>query len=904
MGDGSMRPPEGMSMDFIPSGLFSGLFGQLLVVWLLLLVVSFFLKPLRKIVWMPVSWLFLAMTPLVKLFTKVLEFMVGIPFIKELVNKIASSDRVTDKLMNFLVGKKLNEETRREAALAKYPEETYSFLYRNVQEGAEMSQVIDGVALTGEDITVFTPHSISKESFRQILKNSIAAGIAVFALMAIVWHPAWLFTSNMTPVKLHPTSIAQLTPPVADSFADWRTVEKKVAPLEQATIIKIGASVAEDFVPSVWGVQTWLFAALFFFLAAINKYVNNVLYAGSQAYLHPLKEKHGRREYRASIVSNFITAHTRLLEKMNEYDQTRRIKLGTGTGIMAGKGKLAAWQIMQAVSASLQDLTLHLAIFGGTGSGKTRTLLTPIIKQFQRIGVGLFLLDGKGVLWQELDGDDNAVIIGRDFSVNLMTGLDPHEIGSIVASISKQVSGSVGADEDFFKITASTLTTKAALIAEVYELTETGRIGVEESCRRWYSPAGLNKLIQNEAEMTKAVAAVQNEIDNNWDWIGAEITEATLVAMEFWNSDMWINLAAETKTGLLTNVDEIIGKIGLDWRMADMSNGNTDYTMREVVESQFNVGIAIDATSGDGAKFALIALKSLFFKTKMDLQKEGKVHLTAFIGDEYQDIISVGSGFTDSTWHNKSRSTGTMSIVCTQSLSTYNSAIGKPHTENFIQNFRNMIALPTEDSATVELITQRIGEGTRAYTSTKDMFESYASMIAAKGLPDIWKMDAVKLPESHEVPPLLTALGAMGGSLRGISIPTERAAVVMPDIQHYKTRGNGAASGNASMALNHIYRKMDKEEAMRTQGNERQPYFSVSDFELGDSFGAAIINVGGIKRVDMIDVYGNTENPYMNESPALNEVTQAAIEVANEVLTEAQVTSLEAPKKVLEHEAV
>jgi len=79
--------------------------------------------------------------------------------------------------------------------------------------------------------------------------------------------------------------------------------------------------------------------------------------------------------------------------------------------------------------------------------------------------------------------------------------------------------------------------------------------------------------------------------------------------------------------------------------------------------------------------------------------------------DEYQEIISANKdGLSDLNFWDKSRSSKTIGIISTQSVSSVYAAVGGRDVANaVIQNFRQKVCFRTEDEMTIALLNKLLG---------------------------------------------------------------------------------------------------------------------------------------------------------------------------------------------------
>ncbi|SAL47118.1 TraM recognition site of TraD and TraG [Caballeronia peredens] len=84
-----------------------------------------------------------------------------------------------------------------------------------------------------------------------------------------------------------------------------------------------------------------------------------------------------------------------------------------------------------------------------------------------------------------------------------------------------------------------------------------------------------------------------------------------------------------------------------------------------------------------------------------------------FVADEYQELITVdktGGAYSDKSFHNVARSAGWQGIYATQTQNALIDRIGREAADNFMNQMRTQIFLPTEDKPTLEYIEKMSGE--------------------------------------------------------------------------------------------------------------------------------------------------------------------------------------------------
>ncbi|WP_175849410.1 TraM recognition domain-containing protein [Burkholderia cepacia] len=131
---------------------------------------------------------------------------------------------------------------------------------------------------------------------------------------------------------------------------------------------------------------------------------------------------------------------TRELQALNAYrDQKAGIKfitLGIAQGILSFLGNAFAPDKGLPFGLSVKDLTKHLIIFGSTRTGKTTSIIRQLLKELLGMECGLWLLDGKHSLPNEIPTDKVKKIHPDTVEhFNFFQGLEPTRIANIVRNV-------------------------------------------------------------------------------------------------------------------------------------------------------------------------------------------------------------------------------------------------------------------------------------------------------------------------------------------------------------------------------------------------------------------------------------------------------------------------------------
>jgi type IV secretory pathway TraG/TraD family ATPase VirD4 len=117
---------------------------------------------------------------------------------------------------------------------------------------------------------------------------------------------------------------------------------------------------------------------------------------------------------------------------------------------------------------------------------------------------------------------------------------------------------------------------------------------------------------------------------------------------------------------------------------------------------------------GLGAKVVYTFIKLRFFnlmQSRVTHSEWNQNRFVFFLCDEYQEIVSANKdGLSDLNFWDKSRSSKTIGIISTQSISSFYAAVGDRDMANaLLQNFRQKICFRTEDETTIALMNRLLG---------------------------------------------------------------------------------------------------------------------------------------------------------------------------------------------------
>lgn len=310
------------------------------------------------------------------------------------------------------------------------------------------------------------------------------------------------------------------------------------------------------------------------------------------------KEAVVRFKYRIEDRNRERQAYEKQLSAIRTYDRTPTLKLGYATGDFRFRGHIASPHRGQEMRISLNDLHQNMIILGGTGAGKTRNVIKPILSQLMDLRiteaskpngmqVSFFNTDSKGVLHVEVRtlAEEKGIahdlmVIGcnseTEYAIDLLDGLSPQQVADIIKSVAAQ--SGAGGDDFWQDLAANTILNFAILAFAVSRL----RLKVDAERSDGVNPYSL--LFIYDAILSKEVAsALSNEaIDGMQDLDSNVVDVDQIQGAVLYVETQWINLVPETKAGILANVTRLLGgfKSG-DLRIRDaFARGNSPRQLR------------------------------------------------------------------------------------------------------------------------------------------------------------------------------------------------------------------------------------------------------------------------------------------------------------------------------------
>jgi hypothetical protein len=407
------------------------------------------------------------------------------------------------------------------------------------------------------------------------------------------------------------------------------------------------------------------------------------------------------------------------------------------------------------VKLSLRDTHTGIGAFGGIGSGKTVSLMVPMMRQFfqqlrdsdensEFARCGALILDEKGDFIDSTITEmilahrslQDLVIIDPDLDLYRYNPLDPNqtadENAAKLAKVQKILGTSSGGDNAYWDQTSQSTIKFFLQLLEVYKPKH--KIGLDDVARFMRDDDMATVLCDRVEEI------IEEKKRNN------EISEEAYGAYTDAVSNTrnaWIQLNPNTKSTLKTTITNMLGPIASNPRLQKVFCRDTNFSFRDLPNRGKVVlfrGSGIDKST---ARLICVCLK-IDFQT-WQKRRNGSAatafglnttRTVVFICDEYQEFVTCG-GEGDETFYGVSRSTRTAPIVATQSYNSLETAIkNKEQTKTLRQNIATWVFFRSTDQDTCELGKFLAGQSKKEdFSTSQDTtgFMETASNLSGSG---------------------------------------------------------------------------------------------------------------------------------------------------------------------------
>ncbi|MFM0140601.1 type IV secretory system conjugative DNA transfer family protein [Caballeronia grimmiae] len=795
-------------------------------------------------------------------------------------------------------------------AQKRWPQAKWPHLWRNdIPEDLRRPLIVDGRLIDGTlPAAELAPSFVDKVLVAQAFRRAVLAGLFWFVAMLAIWHPHTYFSplaahvagSIATPADSDdaaPTARGTLNPAATVSTLPHEDVwspSDMASKMGEASRMQFEVAKArrDAIISSAPG---GFLTAVLFGLAVFFGTWRGLVRDGGQSRIEPLrrenKESVVRWKYRKEMRDMEYAAYLNQLKTL-DWDTTPVIQIGQASGVFRYRGQVSAPQQRQPMRYSLQDMAQHTITLGGTGEGKTRSIILPVVRQLLALradliatgkprGVSVYATDGKAVLWRDIQaaaieaGQGDAVrVIGCDaaagqFGVDLLDGVSPQLVADIIRSVMRQAKAGGDGGDSFWPDMASEVIRCASVVARAWEMTDDGISLIQSTGERIYSLVMVYQLATDATLQERAVRAVSAAIKDpaQYPAVAEYATVELMDAIRYLRGN-WLTMAADTRTGIIANITNAMAGFASnsDLRVSFATGSGANLLNIASVWGSICLVNVSSLEYGVAGRIINVMLKTLLYmqarKREMADPKIGFDEKLLFIADEFQDLITADvAGISDANFWNVARSTGTIGFISTQGVASIEQAIGETAAENFTLQMRNKIFLRVEDPATMELAKKLAGKSLRFYTYEADQYESYEAMVRETGVDPVDQPPAriVEMPDNY--------LGALASGWRYVYRANQKIwfdgqqAVKGVDLRFVPPTGlaggqnaTPAAAVYSALQAAH-WRAEDKRLSYMTEGNHEVDVLKDEDLiSMGRAHAYVYLQRAGATRQDIAEI--------------------------------------------------
>lgn len=395
------------------------------------------------------------------------------------------------------------------------------------------------------------------------------------------------------------------------------------------------------------------------------------------------------------------------------------------------------------ITVSLKDLHTNIIAFGGVGTGKTASIIYPLLRQFcEKVNnddpsincedpaqkFGALILDEKGdfidFTLAELKrvgrSINDVIILDPDLEFFRYNPIDdsqsPQENANKLALVQSIISGGGGGGENkYWDDTSKNTIVNFLTLFKLYKGLE--RTGLDDIAKFVRDDAYAQFLVEEcEKKIEAAKAANQMSFQDESIYMDAVSNVR----------NNWLALlSGGSSTGqiLKTTIANMLGPLAQDPKLQRVFCRDRNFTFKDVINEGKIVMFRSAKIDKSTKKLIAVCLK-LDFQTWMK-RRNGATAVEFGLNtnrtcikliDEYQEFYTPG----DEEFYGVSRSAKCSAIVATQSVSSLLTAAkrDKERTDTLIQNLCTKIFLRTTDHPTQDLGEQLAGQARKENLST------------------------------------------------------------------------------------------------------------------------------------------------------------------------------------------
>lgn len=515
--------------------------------------------------------------------------------------------------------------------------------------------------------------------------------------------------------------------------------------------------------------------------AAINEIVNT-----DTALLTPTAQSESVYFYEKD---NTIGEHHAYCESIAEAqnDRTAFIPLMLGEPTALARGIRNSWSTDQVVGMTLDNMRQNVFVLGGTGQGKTFSVLLPAIRQTlvhavadeingekRNYKFSLLVTDGGGTLQADciklgkeleyLGYTVRSIGLGEnDQGMDLYDKLSPIDIQSMFEQAGAKLGHGAGNDP-FWHNSACYINLCCLTLLQPYELTKHGRERAKRLGERVYSPIGteyfFNSVRRKDGLVMEAIEALLETLNGDDEETIAAI--APMLSPDFWSKIEYLSHGAfivpdqtfesfRAHGQLLLQTFNYSPTFRARFGCSSSTGGVTEIMNVDSLWDDRSINAVMFNSAIDGVMAVVgntfVMTRAILRRTQMSIldNKIGNKSLTMTISDENQLDIAAGQSAAPSSlpsFLNRARKTGMFFWCASQDISSLYKAMGETmngqETESYLAQFRHKIFLGGDNAATSAYMTENAETTTRFHSvSNSDTYYGARLMRGEDGSQDI-----------------------------------------------------------------------------------------------------------------------------------------------------------------------
>lgn len=452
-----------------------------------------------------------------------------------------------------------------------------------------------------------------------------------------------------------------------------------------------------------------------------------------------------RRSPMAKLVDDkaketFVQQEAAKLETVEQAmrDKTSFIKLGTSTGLLAGRRyPYAPSHAEMPFGLSVDDSSMHVIVFGASGKGKTSGVLRPFTIQWAAAGEGgICVMDGKGVLPLEVADVPGFKLVspGRE-KFSPIENLSPEDIADILF----EMFAGEKKDDYWVLATRAHILASAKTLALLVNLEIDQQEYLEEKSSppipsRWkWTLSCLYEVAVNTAVLPEIRRIIEGPDGKNDlpDGVYGRAYRAYSVEMPA--------LAEVTRSGILSNVAVWLGSLVNSSLLTEWADCESGFSLESILDGQRAGLLLPDFEYGQaGVVVTKLAKRRLYnaVRRRAESWKSGNGTRALLLIDEIQTILSDEEIEILPT----ARSIGLHVVGATQDVEGLSLALGGDEEKlaQLLGKFVSMVAVNVNTPATCQFVSERLGATYKAVISevpapVSDAASTVSSMQIAAG---------------------------------------------------------------------------------------------------------------------------------------------------------------------------